>query len=170
MATQTENELIDQIACAFAGVRLGDGMSLNESECADSWGYDRKAADLAQFDEREDWSRIPNETIERFTAIFSFADIEGIRFHMPAYMIWTIRNYQSSCSNASNETIYGIDPEHYRFKEVPFLQAFTEAQVSAMASFLEFCSAREDYFDAPVAQKNLDKIKALPNQSVHGTR
>lgn len=75
-------------------------------------------------------------------------------------MIWAIRNHRTSGSIIGDFTIYAIDPSHYLFETLPFLQWFTDAQVAAMTAFLEYAVENDGTMDGEVAEKNLWKIKA----------
>lgn len=158
--TIQEQELIDQIRRAFEGVRLEDGTSLNMSEYNDSGGSMPEFKRKARNDERNDWTAIADETLEQFTVTFSFTDLKGLRFYIPAYMTWAIRNHRSSGSIIGDFTIYAIDPSHYLFETIPFLHWFTEAQVAAMTAFLEYAVENDGTMDGEVAEKNLLKIKS----------
>lgn len=157
--TDAEYELIALVHRAFAGVTLDDGASLNMTEYYDSGGCRPEFKEKAQDDEREDWTAIPDETLEQFTVTFCFTDLKGFRFYMPAYMIWTIRNHRTSESIIADSTIYAIDPAHYLFESIPFWQWFTRDQVGAMMQFLEYAAGNEDSLDGKVARENIAKIK-----------
>ena len=161
--TPSEQDLVAFIRRAFAGVTLGDGVSLNMTEYNDSSGYASEFKKMARYDERDDWAAIPDKTLEQFTVTFSFTDREGFRYYIPAYMIWTIRHHRVSDSIIADNTIYAIDPCHYLFEKVPFLKWFTAEQVDAMTKFLEYAVANEGTLDAEIARINLAKIRTRIN-------
>lgn len=162
--TTVERELIEQIHRAFSGVRLDDGISLNMTEYNDSGGCMPEFKEKAKEDEREDWTSISDETLEQFTVTFSFTDLKGFRFYIPAYMDWTVRNHRTSHSIIADHTIYAIDPSHYLFEVIPFWEWFTHDQVEALIGFLEFAAQDEVGLDRHVAKENLEKIrKAQPD-------
>jgi hypothetical protein len=154
-----KQKLIDKINHAFSGVRLEDGTSLNMTEYNDSGGYVTEFMDKAKHDEREDWTSIPDETLEQFTVTFSFTDLKGFRFYIAAYMIWTLRNHHISNSIIADNTIYAIDPSHYLFESMPFRGWFTHDQISAMVEFLEYAIENDGSLDGKVARQNLAKIR-----------
>src|SRR4026208_1212325 len=102
MTSSREDNLIATIDKAFADVRLEDGVSLNMTEYNDSGGSAKHYAERAKQDERMDWHRSDGKTLQKFTATFSFTDLKGFRFYIPAYMTWTIRNYRTSDSIISD--------------------------------------------------------------------
>ncbi len=157
--TIEEQELIAKIRAAFSGIRLEDGISLNMTEYHDSSGCMPEFKEKASGDENVDWQSIPDETLERFTVTFSFTDLKGYRFYIPAYMIWAIRNHRISDSIIADFTIYAIDPSGHQFKSVPFLRWFTRSQVDAMTGFLEYAVQNSDTLDGRVAMENLNKLR-----------
>lgn len=79
--------LCEQIREAFAGVRLGGGIGLREGQGLDDREDEATCARLRADDEKEDWSRIPAKELNRCSSSLSFFDAEGMRFHLPAYLI-----------------------------------------------------------------------------------
>ncbi|HBO42838.1 MAG TPA: hypothetical protein DD670_02665 [Planctomycetaceae bacterium] len=158
-----EQELISRIREAFGHVTLGRGVSLNMTEYYDSGGCVPEFAEKAKSDERHDWTKIPDSTLERFTVTFSFTDIDGFRFYLPAYMIYTIKNHRTSDSVISDFTIYAIDTEHPLFQDVGLLNVFSEAQLQCIISFLEYCLKNDGTCDGDVARVNLHKIRNAQN-------
>lgn len=157
--SQYEQELIERIRAAFAGVELEDGISLNMTEYNDSGGCMPEFKVRALTDERKHWDAIKDETLEWFTGTFHFTDLKGFRFYIPAYMIWTIRNHRTSGSIISDFTVYAISPSHYLFQNVPFLRWFTSEQVEVMRAFLEYASRNMDGLDHQAALRNLAEIR-----------
>lgn len=151
-------QLLVAIEQAFKDVRLEDGTSLNMTEYNDSGGSCRRYLERAKFDERDDWSRIDDATLEQFKVTFCFTDLKGFRFYMPAYMSYAVRNHEVSDSIIIDFTIYAIDPDHYLFAETPFEEWFTRAQLEAMKMFLEYAVAQEETMDSDHARENLAKL------------
>lgn len=154
-----EKKLTDRIRAAFENVMLEDGISLNMTEYYDSGGTVPLYKERASSDERYNWWEIPDATLEKFTVTFSFTDLQGFRFYIPAYMIWTVRNHRKSDSIIADSTIYAIDPDHYLFRETSFQKWFTKEQVDAMVEFLSYAVRNGDTLDGEVAMENIGKIK-----------
>lgn len=164
--------LIAQIEEAFAGVTLEYGLSLNECEYADSGGRAKEYLERAKQDERGDWHKVINDDLTNYHVTFSFTDLKGFRFYLPAYMIWTIRN-PGTTDIIADFTIYACDPDHHRFEDTPFTTFFNAKQLEAIIAFLTFCietCEEEDCpLDADVARLNLRKIEARLGGSIdHG--
>ena len=80
------------IETAFSGVTLGSGVGLTEAGGLDDYA---DAATLAAYranDEKEDWRLIPAEALQRCNSSLSFFDAEGMRFHLPAYLLAELRD------------------------------------------------------------------------------
>jgi hypothetical protein len=157
--TPSEENLVATIRRAFARVTLDDGVSLNMTEYNDASGCMPEFEKKAKYDERDDWAAIPDRTLEQFTVTFSFTDLKGFRFYIPAYIIWTVRHHRESESIIADYTIYAIDPSHYLFETIPFWQWFTAEQIDAMTRFLEYAVENDGSLDGKVARENLAKIK-----------
>ncbi len=80
-------ELCQQIREAFAGVTLGEGIGLTEAQGIDDYEDKATCARLREADEKEDWSRLSAEEVNRCYSSLSFFDAEGMRFHLPAFLI-----------------------------------------------------------------------------------
>ena len=167
--TDSERDLIARIQRAFHGVTLGGGISLNMTKYHDSGGSMKKYSERAKSDEREDWSRISDSTLEEFTVTFSFTDVKGFRFYLPAYMIWTIRNHRTSTSIIGDFTIYALTPDHYIFRDIGFINAFDDEQFDCITRFLAYCVENDGSCDGTVADDNLRKVrKAQPEHATDG--
>jgi hypothetical protein len=79
------------IETAFTGVTLGDGIGLQEAQAHDANADAATCAAYRINDEIDDWHRIPAEALNRCHSSLSFFDAEGMRFHLPAYLIADLR-------------------------------------------------------------------------------
>ena len=80
-------ELCRKIEDAFAGVKLGNGIGLNEGQGLDYYADKLTLAKYRAKDEKDDWHRLSGEELNRCQSSLSFFDALGMRFHIPAYMI-----------------------------------------------------------------------------------
>ena len=80
-------EVADLIREAFRGVKLGNGVGLMQGQGLDDYASEAKLAEYRAGDEKEDWSKIPTRELKRYYSSLSFFDAEGMRFHLPAFMI-----------------------------------------------------------------------------------
>ncbi|MBW9074967.1 hypothetical protein JNB72_18345 [Agrobacterium deltaense] len=72
---------------AVAGVTLGGGVGLSEAQALDDYASNEVRAARRAGDEKSDWSAIPLKDLNRHSGSPAFLDAEGMRFHLPAYMI-----------------------------------------------------------------------------------
>jgi hypothetical protein len=79
--------LCNKIREAFAGVTLGGGIGLQQAQGIDDYEDETMCAGYRASDEKEDWTRIPMSELNRCNSSLSFFDAEGMRFHLPAYLI-----------------------------------------------------------------------------------
>ena len=78
-----KDEVIKLIRDAFAGVTLGDGVSLRQTRVFDDRGSDEEAERARANDELTDWTLIPDRDIEEYYDDLCFLDAAGARFHLP---------------------------------------------------------------------------------------
>ena len=79
------------IEAAFAGATLGHGVGLQEAQGLDDYAAPATLAAYRANDEKDDWRRIPTEALNHCNSSLSFFDAEGMRFHLPAYLIADLR-------------------------------------------------------------------------------
>ncbi len=72
---------------AFAGVTLGGGVGLAEAQALDDDASNEVRAACRAGDEKSDWAAIPLRDLNRHSGSPAFLDAEGMRFHLPAYMV-----------------------------------------------------------------------------------
>ena len=85
--TDTELRVANLIRDAFQGVRLGNGVGLFEAQGLDERSGSETLKRYRAGDEKDDWSRIAKADLEGCDSSLSFFDQEGMRFHLPAYLI-----------------------------------------------------------------------------------
>lgn len=150
--------VIEQIRTAFREVRIEDGVTLHEAEAIDDYGTygsaeERKAARLKDPESR--WQDVPDEKIEKMQ-VFPFLDVKGTRFYIPAYMIWTLKNFERSTSVSVDATLHVFRrPGH---ESEIFSVLFNEEQSRAILRFLKFVAVHgEKYTDAKFLRKAIEK-------------
>jgi hypothetical protein len=86
-------QLLDLIDRAFDGVVLGDGVSLHETIVLDNYGDESERQAARAPDEKTDWRRLVHDPeMHRVGGVggLAFYDAEGLRFHLPVYLIRAI--------------------------------------------------------------------------------
>ncbi|MFM7159429.1 MAG: DUF6714 family protein [Planctomycetaceae bacterium] len=94
---ERRRQLLAHIERAFAGVTLGDGVSLHESDVMDNWGTAEERRAAREPDEKLDWRRLVDHP--DLAVIFGLAcgglchlDAAGVRFHLPACLSRAVRD------------------------------------------------------------------------------
>ena len=157
-------QLRARITKAFGHLRHDDAERLYDAELADDYGQEtaltRRLHDLTY----EQWSQIPDWAIAQAPSALSFLSPEAYRFHLPAYMVWTLENYDTSNSLSADMTIYSLlVADHYddvRALKLARFELFDHAQRNAVVTFLRFAASHGEYLDAQAAQRALDSYWA----------
>ena len=87
MNAPESGDLRSSIRVAFEGVTLGGGVGLYEAQGIDDHESAEARQRLRERDEKEDWARITAEDLNSCYSSLSFFDAEGMRFHLPAYLL-----------------------------------------------------------------------------------
>lgn len=87
MTIREAEELIARIRKAFAGVKLGNGIGLWQAQGLDDYASEEECAQYREKDEKDDWSQISVDDLNACNSSLSFFDDEGMRFHLPAYLV-----------------------------------------------------------------------------------
>lgn len=88
---QMMEEIQVQIECAFANITLGEGIGLWQAQGIDDYKSSGECIALRQHDQKLDWSKIPIQDLNDCYSSLSFFDAEGIRFHLPAFLLADLR-------------------------------------------------------------------------------
>lgn len=120
--------VIAAIEAAFAGVTLGGGVGLQQAQGIDDYADAATCAYFREGDEKDDWRRIPASELNHCNSSLSFFDAEGMRFHLPAYLVAELRG-----TYGFNLVFCLIDLSDYRCDQLAMLSA---AQRSAVRAFL----------------------------------
>lgn len=140
--------LISEICEAFKRVKLEEGIGLNEAQGIDDYEDQDSCKMLREKDEKEDWSKISVQELNRCYSSLSFFDKKGMRFHLPAFMIADIKDqyeyglaFNLTNLNEYSENQYsGLSPE----------------ERTVVKKFLEYMSEDEEYlFERPTIQQAL---------------
>lgn len=85
--TAEKNHVLNLVRSAFCGVTLGNGVGLRQGQGLDDYADERTLASYRAKDEKNDWSAIPVTDLDGCYSSLSFFDAEGMRFHLPAYLV-----------------------------------------------------------------------------------
>lgn len=85
--TPQEERVANLVRRAFRGVTLGSGVGLIQGQGLDDYADQETLARYRAKDEKLDWTRIAVTELNQCHSSLSFFDAEGMRFHLPAYLI-----------------------------------------------------------------------------------
>lgn len=85
--TPERHQVIEKIRKAFAGVSLGNGIGLKEAQGLDDYEDEWTCAKYRESDEKKDWTKFSPSELAKCHSSLSFFDPEGMRFHLPAFLI-----------------------------------------------------------------------------------
>ena len=106
-------ELCAEIEKVFADVKLGDGIGLFEAQGLDDYADAETCARYRASDEKHDWRRIASEALRQCNSSLSFFDAEGMRFHLPRYLIAELRGEYGFGMNFCLSHSYLASPEKF---------------------------------------------------------
>lgn len=123
---------------AFQGVVLGNGIGLLQAEAMGDYANDETLASIRTEDETEDWSRITSSALIECPNSLAFFDNEGIRFHIPAFIIANLEGKLTDHDLLFNLT-YCKNDNMSRFSLLNQQQKF------AVQQFLILCNKENKY-------------------------
>ncbi|MCA9057411.1 MAG: hypothetical protein KDA85_02890 [Planctomycetaceae bacterium] len=91
--TVDQDRVLDLVRDAFHGVKLGNGVGLRQGQGLDDYADERTLASYREQDEKNDWAKIPLDDLEQCNSSLSFFDPEGMRFHLPAYLVADLQDH-----------------------------------------------------------------------------
>jgi hypothetical protein len=127
----------NQIREAFSGVQLGGGVGLRQAQGIDGYESEEALGRYRALDEKADSSQIPPSALNECNSSLSFFDAEGMRFHLPAYLLADLEG-RYEFGMAFCLTDIG-DLRHEQFA------LLSPSQRTAVRSFLEYISEEENY-------------------------
>ena len=150
-----KDEVARIIREAFAGVTLGDGVGLWWAQVLDDYEIPSSIADYRanheQKEERLDWSRIPVEDLQRNHDSPSFFDAEGMRFHLPAFMLFELYGEPTL---SVFYTMYHYENDYGKTQ----FSLLDKKQRAAVRAFLLYCKDLPDNeFDRPQIERALNE-------------
>ena len=153
---ERQRQLLTRIDRAFAGVTLGDGVSLHEADVIDNYGTAEERRTAREPDEKIDWRRLidhPNLTV-RFGVGYSglcFLDAAGVRFHLPACLSRAVRDFEQDGIGDMLESMFYLltKPDEYNRGRLAVLN---DEQRSCVRECLVFFREGLDWDDEELVQ------------------
>lgn len=144
-----KESVFNEMKAAFSGVTLGNGVGLWEAQAIDDYESTEVQIRNRGRDEKEDWSRLSYDELQRCHSSLSFFDAEGMRFHLPAYIV-------ASLGNKVDDPIFHLTQlDDYATSR---LAALNHAQRQAIVMYLNWCLEQEEYdFEHPAIRRALSE-------------
>jgi len=86
-----KDAVIEQIREAFKHVVLGNGVGLLQAQGIDDYENEATCRAYREQDEKMNWEAIPVESLNKCYSSPCFFDAEGMRFHLPAFLIANLK-------------------------------------------------------------------------------
>jgi Cysteine-rich CPCC len=138
----TRLALITEITTAFDSVTREDGISLHAAQALDDWNSMEEAQKIGREKDSESrWQDVPDKWIEYFH-VFPYFDDKGFRYYIPAYMIWSLKYYETSNSASVSSTIYVLENSDGYYSR--HFELFNTTQLQAVEAFLKFMKLAYD--------------------------
>ena len=130
-------ELRKSIESAFNGVKLEEGIGLWQAQAIDDYEEEKEQLRARSQDEKSDWTKFDGNELIRCHSSLSFFDPDGMRFHLPAFML-------------NDEFRDGMDSLLYLLTDLDdyvlnMFSSLTAAQRAAVRDYLLWCKDQEDY-------------------------
>jgi len=144
-----KKQVEELINLAFKDVTLEDGIGLWEAQAIDDYESKNVQIDARKKDEKNDWSLFSNEELLRCDSSLSFFNANGMRFHLPAFILaemdgkesGSIMFHLSHCAKSEN------------------FSSLTQYQREAVIFFLDWCMEQEEYeFEFPHIYKAVHEV------------
>ena len=152
--TDQDWALIRRIIAAFRGVTLEEGIGLSQAEGMDDYAPPERLERLRSTDEKENWERINTDNLNECSCALSYFDAKGMRFHLPAYLIASLKDelevdlmFYLTCLN-------GYGREHFSL--------LNSDQRSVVKEFLELCLIDSDEVFGPDVEQALNSYWNSP--------
>lgn len=134
--------IIRLIESSFAGVELGDGLTIHQREAIDDYRTGEEIKVARRLDPETRWQDIPEEKIEKYGTSLVFLDPKSIRYHLPAFMRFVVQQWlKCHYIGKGDAVLYGLadGPRSEGYYKDSFL-LLDDVQNKAIATFLEFVS------------------------------
>jgi hypothetical protein len=143
-----KNSIINRIEKAFSNVKLGDGIGLWEAQAIDDYESEEIQKQKRARDEKDDWTSISSDVLQRCHSSLSFFDANGMRFHLPAYIIGSLKE------EIDDPVFHLTHLDDYAKSK---LTTLSSDQVKAVVNYLNWCLETQEYeYEHPMIEKALN--------------
>jgi Family of unknown function (DUF6714) len=160
-AKQMAEGIIGEIRRAFCDVSRDEGVTLHEALVIDTYGSDSDRSAARELDTDRRWEDVPDQLIEENDSVLCFVDPKGFRYYLPAYMVWSLRNYETSEGFSHNHPIFSLSLSQsgsMRQWDLERFEVFNDEQARAICKFLRFMAQQDQ--DIVCVDKALEALDA----------
>jgi hypothetical protein len=129
---EEKKRISELVRDAFEGITLGHGVGLRQADGLEDYADDQTLAEYRAQDEKDDWSAIPVGDLNRYQFSPCFFDAEGMRFHLPAYLIADLEG----CLTHTDILFHLV---HFDILGFTRYELLTDLQRQAVREFLLLC-------------------------------
>ncbi|CAN5820391.1 hypothetical protein BH23ACT12_BH23ACT12_02140 [soil metagenome] len=153
------DDLIEQINAVFGRVELGDGLSLHQARAMDRLQPPEDVLEARPLDREDRWQEISDGKVEEFHYALTFMDPEGLRFHLPRFMVFALE-HPGLDSPAIDAAVYACDfGDEMDQDVVAQFNAMSRTQMKTIAGFLAHITESSDKdYDTMVAAIALESF------------
>lgn len=156
-----KDELIFIIDKAFDKVEQPTDITLHVAEAHDDYDYGHNSEHRKK-DYFGSWQTIPDDHLSECTAALSYLDKVGMRFYLPAYMTWYLKNMGKINTLVRDFPLYALDnhPNDSKLSEYhkERFSLFSTEQMLACALFVKFCAnSNSEITDVDFAKKKYER-------------
>ena len=146
-----KKKIIETIKKSFEQVNLEDGIGLLEANAMDNYDSIGEIKKYREKDEKEFWDRIPVNRLNDCYYSLSYFDAKGLKFHLPAFMIATLKN---------NEYRFDLVCKLINLSEYSLSQfkLLSKNQKNAVKLFLEYMKDENYQLDKEEIEKSINKF------------
>ena len=143
------NKILHQITDAFSGVVLGSGIGLWEAQAIDDYETKEVQKESRENDEKENWKILIPDVLQRCHSSLSFFDADGMRFHLPAFIIGSLEN------EVDDPLFHLTQLDDYAKSKLTSLNGI---QRQAITAYLKWCLEQDNYsFEHPTIRRALNE-------------
>jgi len=144
-------QLRKSIETAFKSVELGSGVDLWQAQAIDDYETEENILKARAKDEKSDWRKFEGEELIRCYSSLSFFDADGMRFHLPAFML------NEEFREHLDDLLFHLT--HLDDYVRSMYTTLSDSQVSVVREYLLWCKDQEEYeFEKGMIEKSLKEF------------
>lgn len=128
-----------------------------QAQGMDDYGTPEKILELRRRDEKEDWMRISTDDLNACHSSLSFFDTEGMRFHLPAFTLFDLKDEDPLAYDCIFSLIHDVNSDLFKTQ----FSLLNKEQRKAVRNFLlyqlEFTPGYDHRDDRKVILKALEE-------------